>query len=71
MEATQLFIFEPNLYTHNSTGETMVLIKLHGSVGTFKLNQERHIFGWIYSDIAICSLDNVTKIAEKNEKRVK
>ena len=71
MEATQLSIFEPNLYTHNRTGDTMMLIKLHGSIGTFKLNKKMHVFGWIYSDIAICSLDNVTRIAEKNEKRAK
>ena len=71
MSAIQLSLFDSNIYIHNNTGSTLTLLKMHGNVGTFVLEKPIHNFGRVYSDITICSMDNVTKIAEKNGKRAK
>ena len=62
MSTIQLSLFNQNLYRHNKTGNHLLLLKTHGNVGTFKLDKPIHIFGWIYSDVVICHLNNVTKI---------
>lgn len=44
---------------HKLTGEKLVIKKIRETVATCYVENPIHIFGWLYSDTIICSIENL------------